>query len=286
MSKNVDVIILRNSLNYLNAISAMLPNNLGVLKASYKLKLKYLTMKCPTHDSNIRQMIGFNRATSCSRCLIDYDDGPSTFRIERSKKLKRKFYQKLIRKHKLKGKKLTPYQEKILRRILKIYYHKLVTCCQFCKKKTGGKILKKLLSIHQRTPEIISPKLLQVKKSKKSKKKDKYCGLNASVIQNLNLSKKINTCKKFDVDDDVIILDDLNHRPIIEEEKPIPIHTKKEKKKTKEQIRVEKIQSLKAEQRKNNKKKVKLENLRNLLKEKKKESPASKLAQFMQGLPV
>nr|CAI5868288.1 unnamed protein product [Callosobruchus analis] len=172
--------IFKNSIGYLHKISSLLKT--PALKTVFNTKSRLMELR-----QGIIVPSGLNRpSVQCQRCLLNFHDGPARYRIKKSQKLNK--FAKKIRTKDHKGKPLTAYQRKFLK---KFKYHEgntLVVKCKFCKKEVSFQLPK---------PKKVKPILLDTPK-KKRKRRDKSCGLNKEVLRSIAPNK----------DSSVIVLDE------------------------------------------------------------------------------
>ncbi|VEN38383.1 unnamed protein product [Callosobruchus maculatus] len=290
--------IFKNSIEYLHQISSFLKT--PALKTVFNTKSRLM---------ELRQGIFVpSGKVQCQRCLLNFHDGPAKYRIKKSKKMN-KFAKKMKAKEQ-KGKPLTAYQRKFLK---KFKYHEgntLVIKCKFCEKTASFPLTK---------PKKVKPILLDTPK-KKRKRKDKSCGLNKEVLRSIAPNKDSSVIVLDDTivetrpnNNSVIVIEDsyvktpkkakkvasplakasmlargtpmkpknknvmntkstLKDSPVMPKNKP---NLKSKKKKNKKKV---------IETKEEKKKKKNLSKLGSLLKDIDKKSPSSKLKHFLQGI--
>ncbi|KAK9869382.1 hypothetical protein WA026_003139 [Henosepilachna vigintioctopunctata] len=167
--------IFKNSIKFLYNISDAIPNNVPSLKSYCALKSRILEIRSKLYLP--QQM---TKATvRCSRCCTSFTDYTPSVELKPKRKIS-KFAKKILKKIK-NGKKLTTYQKNYSEHLTNIDCNIINTECQNCKNETKIEV-----KIEAKCPNENNNLINQKVISKKKKKKDKFCGLNESVVKSIS----------------------------------------------------------------------------------------------------
>ncbi|KAG5896882.1 hypothetical protein JTB14_033522 [Gonioctena quinquepunctata] len=168
--------IKKNSIKYLHALSTSQELDNPILKSIFSTKRRLTELRQNIFlPSNVAKP-----HVKCQRCLIDWSEGPASYRIKPKPK-KHKFARKIASKVKH-GLALTEYQQKYLKKMNTFDGNFLTIKCKFCNKNSNVQL--------DKPKKIVDTKAPTMTKQKKKKKRDKFCGLNQDIV--LSLTPKIN----------------------------------------------------------------------------------------------
>ncbi|XP_072395011.1 uncharacterized protein [Diabrotica undecimpunctata] len=170
--------IFQNSIRYLHNISTLPETNVPTLKSFICLKRRLMELR----RSSFLPTSATKPSMHCQKCFLNFFEGPATYNVI-SKPTRYTFGDKVKAKQK-NGLPLTRYQEKYLKRMKKFTGNILVTKCKFCNYENKTKLDKPRLKPIAKISLISSP----VIKKKKKNKRDKFCGLNQSIVASVSLN--------------------------------------------------------------------------------------------------
>ncbi|ENN71820.1 hypothetical protein D910_10268 [Dendroctonus ponderosae] len=176
-----DNVIIQNSIRFLHTLTNLRKLNVPTLQSLYRTKCRLMELR--RHVSMPVQK-PYQR---CEKCLMKFSEADTGFEITPSKPSP--FAKKIIEKVR-KNQPLTDFQKAYYKKLLKRFpkgfqeQNKLTLTCNFCK---NGTIVAMNKPKRQRQVKAKKP---PAKTKKKSKKKDRFCGLNQSVVLLSSAKKK------------------------------------------------------------------------------------------------
>ncbi|XP_050507413.1 GATA zinc finger domain-containing protein 4-like [Diabrotica virgifera virgifera] len=170
--------IFQNSIRYLHNISTLPETNVPTLRSFICLKRRLMELR----RSSFLPTSATKPSMHCQKCFLNYFEGPATYNVI-SKPTRYTFEDKVKAKQK-NGLPLTRYQEKYLKRMKKFTGNILVTKCKFCNHENQTKLDKPRRKPIPKISLISSPLI----KKKKKNKRDKFCGLNQSIVASVSLN--------------------------------------------------------------------------------------------------
>ncbi|KAJ8921024.1 hypothetical protein NQ315_015820 [Exocentrus adspersus] len=261
--KENDDKIFQNSVSYLHNISSM-GFNPPALKCMYLTKARLMELR-----KNIQLPFYTTKSTvRCQRCFLNLIDGPASYKVTPEEK-KSRFARRMLTKLD-EDKPLTKYQRKYVKRLNQFKGNRLMITCKFCKKECLIKMAK--------PKKLVTAKDLKItkQKKKKTKKKDKFCGLKKDVVLSVT-PQNVNKAARKVVETPVVKTIKVGSKR--KSRDPSQVKKENAKRSTKEPVIVTKA-SIRKSQRKI-KKKDKLKefiNTSSMIKA----SPSAKLKQFLQ----
>ncbi|XP_066245123.1 uncharacterized protein [Euwallacea similis] len=189
-----DRAITHNSIKFLDRLTNIRRLNIPTLKSLYRTKCRLMELRRQIYLPQVKPH------ERCRKCFMNFSEANTKFEVQSMKLTD--FARKVVAKVQ-KGLPLTAYQRIYYKKIKKKYpngygqkQNKLVLRCIFCEEKTEVYMNKPQ---PKKTKPKVTPNLVN---KKKSKKKDKFCGLNQSVVLLSSTEKEQNQINSLTVPPD------------------------------------------------------------------------------------